>query len=528
MPNQEDVRWLLEGKDAWNSRREENPVWRPDLSEALIQDLLEQHQRITESGKPDLRSYNLSDTVFSNAWLRGVDMTDADVSSADFSNAFLYGVDMTDANVSHANFTHSWLDRGILTRATCISTDFADASLREAILSKAKLFLAKFPNAKLVKANLEGASCTLTDFAGADLTDARFNDAILEEEQLVGADLTNSRLWKATMRSITRPQWGYSKLKLDEDEHIDSVADLLRHMEELEGNYPLRDDHEPTLLYYRGESEEHPYMVPSVMRASKPGEYPLRSNESDMLVDLMTHRPSDFAGELSALGQLMTAQHFGLPTRLLDVTRNPLVALFHATARKKKSDESPGQLHVLAVRRSMVKPYTSHSVSVVANFTRLRRSEQNLLLTKTMQYTEEDNDLPPTASYKSWRSGGYLSTMSRLVQYVRLEHPSFEERIEPQDLFRVFVVEPQRSNERIVAQSGAFLLSAFHERFDESEVQCRTKQLSIYHHYTIRIPHERKDCIRKQLRSLNISEETMYPGLEKAAEAVKLGYGGSE
>ena len=115
--------------------------------------------------------------------------------------------------------------------------------------------------------------------------------------------------------------------------------------------------------------------------------------------------------------------------------------------------------------------------------------------------------------------------MSRLVQYVRLEHTSFEERIDPWDLFRVFVVEPQQSNERIRAQSGAFLLSAFHERFDEAEVKNLNERIPIYHHYTFEVPYGRKGDIRRQLQLLNITEETMYPGLERASEAVKRRYG---
>ena len=248
-----------------------------------------------------------------------------------------------------------------------------------------------------------------------------------------------------------------------------------------------------------------------------------------MLVDLITRRPDDFAGESTALGQLVTAQHFGLPTRLLDVTRNPLVALFHATAKKDKSDDCHnGRLHVLAVPKSMVKPYSSHSVSVVANFTRLRRGEQNLLLTKTEEYTDRERDCPPSTSGISLRGSDYLSAMSRLVQHIRVEHPSFEERIEPYDLLRVFVVEPQQSNERIRAQSGAFLLSAFHERFDETEVRSLNKGIPIYHQYTFEVPHRCKSHIRRQLRSLNITEETLYPGLEKAAHAVKKEYGNKD
>ena len=47
--------------------------------------------------------------------------------------------------------------------------------------------------------------------------------------------------------------------------------------------------------------------------------------------------------------------------------------------------------------------------------------------------------------------------MNRLYQFIRLEKPSFQERIDPIDLLRVVVVEPRRSFERIRVQSGSFL-----------------------------------------------------------------------
>ncbi len=126
-------------------------------------------------------------------------------------------------------------------------------------------------------------------------------------------------LWRLNNLTIREPTWSYSRAELDEELKIESVEDLLLYMERLNSSYASRDSSELTRLYYRGEAEKFPNLTPSVMRANESGEHPLRSSESDMLVELMTRRPDDFAGEQTALGQLVTAQHFGLPTRLLDV-----------------------------------------------------------------------------------------------------------------------------------------------------------------------------------------------------------------
>ena len=114
----------------------------------------------------------------------------------------------------------------------------------------------------------------------------------------------------------------------------------------------------------------------------------------------------------------------------------------------------------------------------------------------------------------------FLEARRRLYQMVQQEKPFFDERIDQRDLYKVFVVEPQQSSERIRAQSGAFLLSAFHERFERPEIESHNPRIPVYGHCLVTIPGKKKSEISKELELLQITQETLYPGLDSSARAV--------
>ena len=259
-------------------------------------------------------------------------------------------------------------------------------------------------------------------------------------------------------------------------------------------------------LYFRGERSFGHDLIPSLMR---PKNRKIQDREGDMLRDMISRRPEDFSESKSALAQWVLAQHHSLSTRFLDISKNPLASLFFACKeREKKEHETDGCLRVFDVPTRLIKQFNSDTISVIANFAKLKPWEQDRILGKKC---EVDIATHP---------GGYNEAMYYLYQSIRQEKPYFDERINLADLYRDFVVEPQLSTERVRAQSGAFLVSALQKRFEPEEIKGRRKELWVYAHYQLRIPLKCKPRIRRELRLMNITAETLLPGLDSTATAI--------
>ncbi|MEO1419207.1 MAG: FRG domain-containing protein, partial [Bacteroidota bacterium] len=199
---------------------------------------------------------------------------------------------------------------------------------------------------------------------------------------------------------------------------INNIASFVSELQKIQRN----GDHE---LFFRGHSDIEYELKPSIYRNRK-----LLANENKLFREFILRTPKDFLDERSALEKLVKMQHYGLPTRLLDLTTNPLVALYFACSSK---GEKNGEVVTFKIPNSDIKYYDSDTVSILANLA--KRSN-------TMHITNH-----PDNTIESFNEG---SEAAYLLHEIKEEKPYFQPIIDPKDINRVVAVKVKQSNSRII------------------------------------------------------------------------------
>lgn len=251
--------------------------------------------------------------------------------------------------------------------------------------------------------------------------------------------------------------------------------------------------------FFRGHSRFSHRLVPSIYRDPS-----WIANEDVLFKELVLRCPNDFSGQESTFQALVKMQHYSLPTRLLDITANPLVALYFACEHEGQPRES-GEVVVFRIPTADIKYFDSDTVSVLANISR-RPSTFELPDAGLDRAAFNDHD-----------------QIHYLLHEVKREKPYFEPLILRAHLESVVCVKPKLDNARVIKQDGAFLLFGMDGRKTEP-ASVPLGYLAAAASKRLLVEPLKKAFIRKQLESLGLTQATIFPEIDKVAEFIKRNY----
>lgn len=176
---------------------------------------------------------------------------------------------------------------------------------------------------KQVNDNSEEIMKTLVSLLGNEDIDFKF----IESEKFPGYIWKDVRFDQASMESDDSPVLSFYGVFLVKDakkqfsfEEIETIVPFIQYSLDLASNLN-KDNYN---LYYRGQLA-HWDLNPSLFRRKEWVEH-----ESELNAQIICDRPNDFADCRTTFDRLVKLKHYNQPSRLLDLTSNPLVGLFFA------------------------------------------------------------------------------------------------------------------------------------------------------------------------------------------------------
>lgn len=317
---------------------------------------------------------------------------------------------------------------------------------------------------------------------------------------------------------------------------------------------------------YRGHSDSNYSLAPSIYRKQK-----WLESEEKMYRDLHIKCSEELSQYSRGLEVLASMQHYSLPTRLLDLTSSPLIALFFATEMEPDMD---GEFLVFAEEERGIEYYDSDKAEMLATLPLLSYNDKNKIKVHAIKCILTslnkviDDFLVNGMSSKRKSVLAVRDTMiedfnshasvHKLVHEMSKKGVNYTSNINPMDILDILVVRPIQNNTRIVRQHGAFIINGLLERNEcerkIEEIRYRTSNenddvrsieafLAVYEDILnprlidmlevlleeakngikVRyiLPSDVKADLQEWLDVIEINESTIYPDYERVASYLK-------
>lgn len=286
---------------------------------------------------------------------------------------------------------------------------------------------------------------------------------------------------------------------------IDSVSSFIEKIKQVK-EMKESEDGTSTELYFRGQETEFWDIEPSIFRDD------MLSIEHKLMQIPLQKSPTEFR-DLNSMFDIMTKyQHYGMCTRLLDLTTNPLVALYFACKKHgmEKYDTEDGDVEKepYGIIYYTDKYYPSQStdleVQIVSALASYDLEKENTLreVLERLYY----NQIIDEKTKSNW-----LKNYGEFVKIIQNN----------------YMVMPTYTNERLRKQSGVFLLTSLFSFNKEYEVEksviskAKGKLREEFNEECFYISGENKEAILKELDLYNINEATLFPELEHQLSYIK-------
>lgn len=262
-------------------------------------------------------------------------------------------------------------------------------------------------------------------------------------------------------------------------------------------------------VFYRGHGKFSYELLPTLLREDSYGNGKIYLKGEHLLFrELLTIEPLSFSNDISGFDILTRMQHYGMPTRMLDISSNPLTALYFACENLQHDED--GEVILISIKKSHICFYDSDKISCLTNLAKLTATQKDQLA----QYIIKCQKSNPEKKLLD-ESDITEKVYEQYLHYILNEKPYFKPRIEINDIKSVLCVKGRLNQERIIAQSGSFLIFGLEaEAIPESGNENFIVE-------KIRIKKEDKKTILDELDLLNINQRTIYPSMENTAKYIK-------